>query len=95
MKIDIKHIAKLANLTLSAEEETKFEKQLEAILEHMQKLQRVDTDNVETTSQVTGLENVYREDTVSQSLPAEKALSNTKSKHNNFFQVRGILEEQT
>ena len=93
MKINIKHIAKLANLTLSKEEEKKFAKQLTAVLDHIQNLQKVDTINVEETSQVTGLENVLREDVARESLTVEKALSNAKAKHNNLFQVKGILKE--
>lgn len=93
MKIDVKHIAKLANLPLNPQEEKKFEKQLSEILSYVEKLKEVDTKNVETTSQVTGLENVTREDNPTPSLNQEEALSNTKSKHNGLFKVKAILGE--
>lgn len=93
MKIDVTHIAKLANLTLSKGEQDKFEKQLSEILSYVEKLKEVDTKNVETTSQVTGLENVTREDEGKPSLSQEEALSNTKSKHNGLFKVKAILDE--
>lgn len=93
MKIDVAHVAKLANLTLSKEEQGKFEKQLSEILSYVEKLKEVDTKNVEITSQVTGLENVTREDKPSPSLSQEEALSNSKSTHNGMFKVKAILEE--
>ncbi len=94
MKINVPHVAKLANLDLNDDEIAKFEKQLSAVLDYIKKLSEVDTENVEPTSQVTGLENVTREDTVSPSLPQEKILSSAKSKHNGFFVVKGILDQE-
>lgn len=92
MKIDVSHIAKLANLPISSDEKTKFEKQLSEILSYVEKLKKVYTKNTQTTSQVTGLENVTREDEISQSLTQEKTLFNTKSKYNGLFKVKAILE---
>ena len=91
MKLDIKHIAKLATLTLSHEEEEKFSKQLEETATYIQGLEEVDTNGVEPTSQVTGLENVTREDEIKPSLSQEDALRNSKSTHNGFFKVKGIF----
>ncbi len=93
MKIDVVHVAKLANLPIKPGEEKKFEKQLSEILSYVEKLKEVDTKNVEATSQVTGLENITREDETSPSLSQEEALLNTKYKHNGFFKVKAILEE--
>lgn len=93
MKIDVVHVAKLANLPLKPEEKDKFEKQLSEILSYIEKLKEVDTKSVEITSQVTGLENVTRDDETTPSLTQEEALSNTKSKHNGLFKVKAILEE--
>ena len=92
MKIDVAHVAKLANLPLSKEEEKKFESQLSSVLEYVSKLNEIDTKSIEPTSQVTGLENVTREDQPSPSLSQEEALSNTKSKHNGLFKVKAILD---
>lgn len=93
MKIDIKHIAKLASLPLLPTEINKLEKQLEETLDYVKELSEIDTNNVEPTSQVTGLENVLREDVAKPSLTQAEALSNTKSKHNGFFKVRAIFSE--
>ncbi|QQG40507.1 MAG: Asp-tRNA(Asn)/Glu-tRNA(Gln) amidotransferase subunit GatC [Candidatus Levyibacteriota bacterium] len=92
MKIDVAHVAKLANLPLTDEEKKKFEKQLSSILEYIAKLNEVDTKNIEPTSQVTGLENVTREDITAPSFTQDEALSNTTSKHNGLFKVPAILE---
>ncbi len=92
MKIDVFHIAKLASLPLSDEEKKKFEKQLTSILEYIEKLNEVDTKDIAPTSQVTGLENITREDDTKPSLLQEETLSNAKSKHNEFFKVKAILD---
>ena len=93
MKIDVGHIAKLANLEIKEEEKEKFQKQLSSVLEYVDKLQEVDTKDIETTSQVTGLENVTREDVAKPSISQEQALSNSKSTHNGLFKVKAILGE--
>lgn len=93
MKINVKHVAKLANLPLKLHEEEKFEKQLSSILDYFKKLNEVDTKNVEETSQVTGLQNVFRHDVTAPSLSQDDALKNVKSKHNGFVNVNAILEE--
>lgn len=93
MKIDVKKIAKLASLTLTPEEEIKFEKQLSDILQYVEKLNEVDVTGVTPTAQVTGLENVIRPDDITnEMLSQEQALSDTKSKHNGMFKVKALLE---
>lgn len=92
MRIDVSRVAKLANLPLTEEEKKKFETQLSSILEYIEKLNEVDTKGIEPTSQVTGLENVTREDIATESLSQEEALSNTTAKHNGLFKVPAILE---
>jgi len=92
MKINVPHIAKLANLPLKREDAEKYEKQLSEILGYIEKLIKVDTENVKETSQTTGLENVVKNDSASPSLLQDEALSNTKSKHNGLFKVKAIFE---
>jgi len=93
MKINVSHVAKLANLPLSSEEKNKFEKQLEETITYVGELNKVDTKGIEPTSQVTGLENITREDVAKPSLSQDETLSNTKSKHNGFFKVKAIFNE--
>lgn len=91
--MDIQHIAKLANLLIDADQEKLFTPQLTAILAFVSKLRKVPTKNVEPTSQVTGLVNVYREDVVdaSRMLTQSQALGNAKATHDGFFVVPAVL----
>lgn len=94
MKINIKYVAKLANLNLIQQELDKFDKQLSSILKYIDILQKADVKNIAETSQVTGLENITREDKSSASLSQKDALSNAKSKENGFFKVKAIFKEE-
>ena len=60
--IDVDHIAKLARLGLDEKEKTKFAQELSSILNFVEKLNEVDTDQVEPMAHVTGLKNIKRED---------------------------------
>ena len=93
MKIDVSHIAKLANLSIKEKEAKKFEFQLSKVLDYVKKLEEVNTSGVEPTSQVTGLENITRQDHTTPSLSQEEVLKNGKSTHNRFFKVKAVLEE--
>jgi aspartyl-tRNA(Asn)/glutamyl-tRNA(Gln) amidotransferase subunit C len=92
MKLDIKHIAKLANLPINKDEEKKLETQLIETLNYVEMLTEIDTKNVEPTAHVTGLENVTRKDKAKPSLTQDQALSNTTKTHAGFFIVNAILD---
>ncbi|MCL4389840.1 MAG: Asp-tRNA(Asn)/Glu-tRNA(Gln) amidotransferase subunit GatC [Patescibacteria group bacterium] len=92
--MDIKHVAKLANLPLTADEEKRFSAQLTAILNLVSQLQKVPTKNVVPTSQVTGQENVFRDDKIETEriLTQDEALSNAKKTYNGYFVVPRIFK---
>jgi len=93
MKIDIKHIAKLSNLTLTELEEKEFDGQLNDILSYIEQLNKVDTVNIEPTAQVTGLKNVTRNDNFTDDmLSQEEALSGGKKTHNGLFVVDKLVD---
>lgn len=96
MKIDVKHVAKLANLAPSSSQIKLFEKQLQSVLDYISKLNEVDTEKIDETSQITGLENVLREDNAdsSRTLSQDEALSNTKSKKNGLFKAKGVFDDE-
>ena len=94
MKINISHVAKLANLHIQKDEEAKFESQLSSILTYIERLNEVDTTGVEETSQVTGLENVLESDEARPSLTQEEAISQAKHTHNGLFAVKGVFENE-
>lgn len=70
-----------------------LEKQLETTVEHVERLNELDTSTVDETSDITGLRNIMREDVVEPSLTQEEALANAKKTHNGFFVVPVIIEE--
>ena len=88
----VKHLAKLANLKLTSKEIKLFQKQLSQVLDYFTLLNELDTEKVEPTAQVTGLENVYKEDRPGFCLSPEEALKNTKKKHNKLFKVPSVFE---
>lgn len=90
-KGQVLHVAELANLKLTEAEVKKFQKQLSDILDYIKILNQLDTNKVEPTSQVTGLENVFREDKVEKCLSQKQALSGTKSKYKGYFKVEAIF----
>lgn len=60
----VRHIAKLARLRLTEAEVKKFSSELTSIFDYIAVLNELDTENVPPTAQVTGLQNVLREDVV-------------------------------
>ena len=67
MSIDVKEvdkIAKLARLELTGKEKEMYAEQLSVVFDYIEMLNEVDTEGVEETCQVTGLEDVVREDEV-------------------------------
>lgn len=59
---EIRKIATLARVKLTLDEERRYAETISAVLDYMKILNEVDTAKVEPTAQVTGLENVYRDD---------------------------------
>lgn len=93
MKINVTHVAELANLTLTEAEKEKIEKQLISTLEYVERLSSIDTKSTKPTSQVTGLENVTREDEVTSSLSQQEALQNAKSTYKGYFKVTAVFKD--
>jgi len=68
------HIAKLARITLTAEEVDKMTSELTSILKYVDVLNEVDTASIEPTAQITGLTNTFREDVVRPSAAEPESL---------------------
>ncbi len=92
-KEQIKHVAKLANLPLSFEEEKKYGSQLSEILNYIDLLDKVDTSGVEPTFNVTGLSDVLRGDDTRESLTSDQALQNASNKKDGMFITKGVFKE--
>ena len=89
---EVKHVANLARFRFDEGELEKFTDQLNAILTYIDKLNELDTSEVEPTYHVLDLVNVFREDQVQPSLPREAALANAPERADGFFQVPRIIE---
>ena len=81
---DVKHIAKLAQLTLTEAEITKFTSQLLETLTHVNKLNATETFGIEPTSQVNGKINTFRPDIIKPELTLPQ---------NKYFKVAAILNK--
>ncbi|MBI1864018.1 Asp-tRNA(Asn)/Glu-tRNA(Gln) amidotransferase subunit GatC [Candidatus Woesebacteria bacterium] len=82
---EVDHVAKLAKLTLTPEETKKFQKQLSAVVDYFNELQKVDTTGVEPTSQTTGLLNITRNDEID--------VTNILPPKDDYFVVSSILNK--
>jgi len=90
---EVEHVARLARLALSEEEKELMTRQLDRILGYVDKLNELDTTQVEPTSHVLPMENVMREDAVRPSLSQDEALANAPDKEHPFFRVPRIIED--
>jgi aspartyl-tRNA(Asn)/glutamyl-tRNA(Gln) amidotransferase subunit C len=90
--IDIKYVAHLARLSLSAEEENLIGAQLGHVLEYIEKLKEVDVEGVEPTAHPFPLVNVTRPDLARPSLSREEAMQNAPAQANGLFMVPKIVE---
>jgi aspartyl-tRNA(Asn)/glutamyl-tRNA(Gln) amidotransferase subunit C len=88
----IKHVAKLSRLDLSEEEIMKFAVEMENIISYVDKLNELDTKDIEPTAHVVPVSNVQRKDEVKPSMEREKILSNAPLEGNGCFKVPRIME---
>ncbi|MCK5460344.1 Asp-tRNA(Asn)/Glu-tRNA(Gln) amidotransferase subunit GatC [Candidatus Parcubacteria bacterium] len=89
---EIKHIAKLARLELTAEEEEKFSRQISSILEYVEKIKKLDTKGIEPISQITGLENVTRDDNAVDFGIQKDILKSAPERESDLFKVKSVFE---
>ena len=89
---DVEKVAVLARLKLNEQEIEEMTSQLNEILEYFEKLQELDTEDVEPLSHILPMKNVYREDKVQPSLSQEEILMNAPEKGHGHFKVPRIIE---
>jgi aspartyl-tRNA(Asn)/glutamyl-tRNA(Gln) amidotransferase subunit C len=98
---DVSYVADLANLELTEEERTRMVRDLNSILDHVDRLKELDTTNVAPMAQVSnryGFDSSYasREDELEglrKSLPQEVALANAPDSDGTFFKVPKVIEK--
>ena len=95
MSIDnstVKKVAKLARLKVDAKEEQNLKDELNNILEWVDKLQKVDTENIAPMLSVSNEPMPMREDMVTSKLNNKQILSNAPEKKAGFFVVPKVVE---
>ncbi len=88
----VRHVAKLARLQLSADEEQKTLGQLQQILDAVATLESLDTTGVEPTYQVNLTTGFTRVDEVEAPLSVDQALANAPQRVGSHFAVPKIIE---
>jgi len=81
------HVARLARLRLSEEEVERFTRELGTILEHVERIQQLDLEEVPPTSHVVALENVLRPDEPGPCLEREVVLAQAPDAAEGGFRV--------
>jgi len=97
-KIDqaqVRKVAKLSRLELTEAEVEEFTGQLSAILDYVEKMNDLDTTNVEPLAHCLPISNVFRQDLAKESLGTEKALTNAPQRDGEFFKVPKILDDSS
>lgn len=90
-KKDVEYIAELAKLKFKDDELENFTSQLNQILEYIEKLDELDTENVEPLSHPIENVNNFRKDEVKPSVKRGDALENAPDKNEEFFKVPKVI----
>ena len=91
-KAEIEHVALLARLELDDATARRMAEQLSQVLAYIEKLNELDTEDVEPMSHPGALTNAFREDEPGRSLDPKDALKNAPEQAEGFFRVPRIIE---
>jgi aspartyl-tRNA(Asn)/glutamyl-tRNA(Gln) amidotransferase subunit C len=90
---DVLKLAALSKLRLSDDEIEKLRTELSEILSYVETLDKVDTEGLEPTYQVSGLKNVYRPDEVKDyGYKTQELLKKAPAVQDGQFKVKRVLE---
>ncbi len=89
---EVDYVARLARLRIKPADKPTMAEQLSRILDYVDKLNKLDTDDIAPTSHILPLNNVLREDEAKDSLPITESLKNAPDKEGNFFKVPKVIE---
>lgn len=92
----IQHVAELSDLHIPESDLQDFAEAFDETLSVISNLKQVDVSGVEPTHQVTGLENVTREDVVieDQMFSQREALANGAETHDGYFVVTRVIDKE-
>jgi len=88
----VMHVARLAHVGLQPHEVDVLALELSSVLDHMTRLQEIDTSDVPPTSHVVAMESVMREDEVRPSWPQGAVLANAPHRSHDCFEVQAIFD---
>jgi aspartyl-tRNA(Asn)/glutamyl-tRNA(Gln) amidotransferase subunit C len=94
MKLDreqVNYVANLARLQFDENETDKFAQQLSDILLYIDKLNEIDTEDIEPMAHAVEVSNAFRKDIVKNSSGKEAALANAPDKDEDYFKVPKII----
>jgi len=89
---EVQRVALLARLQFSPQEEEILTGQLDKILQYMEKLNQLDTTNVEPLAHAVDIVNAFREDRVANQPSPGGLLANAPAREKDFFKVPKIIE---
>jgi aspartyl-tRNA(Asn)/glutamyl-tRNA(Gln) amidotransferase subunit C len=89
---EVRHIALLARLQLTTEEEARYRQQLSAILDHAGRLAEVDTTSIPPTATVLPLQAPLRPDEPRPGLAPSRILANAPSTEEDMFRIPPVFE---
>ena len=91
-KETVEYVAHLSRIELEDEELKKLSRQLQDILDFIDKLKKAQIQDVPPTSHILPIGNVLRVDSVNKSLSSEESLANAPLSEGNFYSVPKIIE---
>ncbi len=89
---DVEYVSDLARIKLTEDEKKDMVRQLTSIIRYMEKLNELDTENVEPTAHILPIQNIMREDEVRPSLPVDEATGSAPIRGHDMFKVPRIIE---
>lgn len=91
----VRHVAVLSRLKLSEDEVATFSRQLSAMLEYVEKLNELDTSDVEPTVHAVPISNVLRDDEPEEPMAVDEALANAPQREGSFYRVPKVLDQES
>ena len=88
----VRHVALLARLELSPQDENRLRTDMDEMLAYVDKLNELDTKNVAPTTQVGEAGTPMRDDEVTNRPDVDAILANAPSRDRNYFKVPKIIE---
>ena len=89
---DVRHVAQLARLVFSEDEEAQIADELSQILDYVDKLDELDTSGVPPMSHVLDVTNVFRPDAVEQRIDRAQALEPAPEADDKYIRVPKVIE---